>query len=433
MNPTTTKMTRASAATGSDHRLRRRAIGVVAMLFAGAVPLEAVSADAARMEIVVPAYFYPSGGSDWNKLNAAANKVPLTAIMNPGNGPGNFQDSNYVSAVNALRAAGGRVIGYVYTSYTARSLQQVLNDIDRYDDWYNIDGIFVDEMTNTGPAERLDYYRDIYNYVKSIDPSWEVMGNPGTNTMEQYLTWPTADRLMVQENVGAAYPGYSPSSWNFDYDSSKFVHLVHTEPTAAAMRNDLNLALERNAGGIYITDDVLANPWDRLPTYWDDEVAEVAKINADLNADGVVDAADYTVWRDTDGSPQGYDRWATYFGATWGSAATAAVPEPSAIALGAIVLGLAAAHSARGHDKFVRSKHLRSGAPRIRGGAERRLLFLPARGTPNQRDESGLLNIPSLKANPKDVERTFRYDSDRTELTTYRGSRLPGGASPTIA
>ena len=86
----------------------------------------------------------------------------------------------------------------------------MLDDIDQYDDWYNVDGIFVDEMANTGPAERLDYYRDIYNHVKAINPNWEVMGNPGTTTIEQYLTWPTADRLMVFENVGSSYPGYSP-------------------------------------------------------------------------------------------------------------------------------------------------------------------------------------------------------------------------------
>src|SRR3954469_12208672 len=78
---------------------------------------------AATLEIVVPAYFYPSAGSDWNELTAAADDVPVTAIMNPFNGPGNLRDNNYVSAVNSLRSAGGRVIGYVYSSYSERPLQ----------------------------------------------------------------------------------------------------------------------------------------------------------------------------------------------------------------------------------------------------------------------------------------------------------------------
>jgi Spherulation-specific family 4 len=310
------------------------------------------AAGAAKLEIVVPAYFYPSAGSDWNDLNAAAGKVPITAIMNPFNGPGSSLDANYVSAVNSLRAAGGRVIGYVYTGYTSRPLQQVLNDINRYDMWYNVDGIFVDEMANTGPAERLNYYREIYNYVKSIDANWEVMGNPGTTTLEQYLTWPTAD------------PGYTPSSWNLNYDRSKFVHLVHTEMSSANMLTDLNLAVQRNAGGIYVTDDVLPNPWDRLPNFWTSLVNAVAAINADYNGNGVVDAADYAIWRKSigqtgvslaaDGNIDNfiddgdYDVWRAHFGETavTGSRETTtfhgAIPEPTGIILCLIAAMVAA-------------------------------------------------------------------------------------------
>jgi Spherulation-specific family 4 len=317
------------------------------------------AATAAKLEIIVPAYFYPSPNSDWAELSAAASEVPITAIMNPGNGPGSAQDSNYVSAVNSLRAAGGRVIGYIHTSYGARPLQQVLNDINRYQAWYNVDGIFIDEMANTGPAERLNYYRDIYNHVKSIEPSWEVMGNPGTTTIEQYLTWPTADRLMVFENVGANYPEYTPSVWNSDYNRSSFVHLVHTEPSQTAMPLHLQLAVQRNAGGIYITDDVLSNPWDRLPSYWTAQVNAVAAINSDYSSNGRVDAADYTVWRDTlDQSGRGlaadgngnnqidtgdYNIWRSHFGWNVGSGAitNGTIPEPtSEVMLAPAVAGI---------------------------------------------------------------------------------------------
>ena len=66
-------------------------------------------------------------------MTAAADEVDITAIMNPCNGPGNSLDANYVAAVNAFRAAGGRVIGYVYSSYGSRPLAQVTADIDKYD------------------------------------------------------------------------------------------------------------------------------------------------------------------------------------------------------------------------------------------------------------------------------------------------------------
>jgi hypothetical protein len=43
----------------------------------------------------------------------------------------------------------------------------------------------------------------------------------------------------------------------------------------------------------------------------------------DYNGDGVVDAADYVVWRKTDGTPAGYTTWKTNFGATGGPGTTA--------------------------------------------------------------------------------------------------------------
>jgi hypothetical protein len=68
----------------------------------------------------------------------------------------------------------------------------------------------------------------------------------------------------------------------------------------------------------------------------------------DFNGDGAVDAADYVVWRKTDGSPAGYVLWRANFGRTVGAASraapdqsgsprlgepTAAVPGPQCIAL----------------------------------------------------------------------------------------------------
>jgi hypothetical protein len=40
---------------------------------------------------------------------------------------------------------------------------------------------------------------------------------------------------------------------------------------------DLNKALQLNAGGIYITDVSGANPYDPLPSYWDQEVSELQR------------------------------------------------------------------------------------------------------------------------------------------------------------
>jgi hypothetical protein len=55
----------------------------------------------------------------------------------------------------------------------------------------------------------------------------------------------------------------------------------------------------------------------------------------DYNNDGTVDAADYVVWRKTDGTPQAYDTWRAHFGETSGSGSimNGEVPEPTTLVL----------------------------------------------------------------------------------------------------
>jgi hypothetical protein len=62
-----------------------------------------------------------------------------------------------------------------------------------------------------------------------------------------------------------------------------------------------------------------------------------ASLPGDYNMNGVVDAADYVVWRKNDGTPAGYDTWRANFGRTSGSGASLAgaqsVPEPTSLGL----------------------------------------------------------------------------------------------------
>jgi autotransporter-associated beta strand protein len=76
-------------------------------------------------------------------------------------------------------------------------------------------------------------------------------------------------------------------------------------------------------------------------------VTSLPGLTGDYNTDGIVDAADYVIWRKTDvGGPQGYDDWRANFGDSLpgsgsGSLASAgAVPEPTAWLLAAVSLGV---------------------------------------------------------------------------------------------
>jgi probable HAF family extracellular repeat protein len=77
-----------------------------------------------------------------------------------------------------------------------------------------------------------------------------------------------------------------------------------------------------------------------------DIIADPTHAPGDFNTDGTVDAADYVVWRKTDGAQAGYDTWRAHFGQTGSTGATAgssrstnaAVPESATFAVVALAV-----------------------------------------------------------------------------------------------
>ena len=235
-----------------------------------------ISFNAHAVNILLPAYFYPSSDpnqSFWDEMTAAAGQVGITAIMNPDNGPGSSVNSDYTTAVDVFRAAGGKVVGYAHTSYGARSQADVLSEVASYASFYNIDGIFLDEMSNT--SVDFAYYQSLYSSIKSTNPGYRIFGNPGTNTLESYLT--AADVLVTFENQ-TGYDTFTPDTWTNNYTADHFAHLLYNVNDKAAMLAYVALAADRNVGYLYITNDILTNPWDTLPQYWNAEVSAVSSI-----------------------------------------------------------------------------------------------------------------------------------------------------------
>ena len=260
------------------------------------------------VELLVPAYGNPccgGGPTMWSTLIAAAqaNTVPLSVILNPASGPGAGTeiDPNYVNDTGSgpmgpmvdLKAAGGIVYGYVTTSYATRTLAAVEAEVDKYYDpafWRGagvlVDGIFLDEMSSDLP--NVGYYQQLRDYVHAKDPSARVIANPGVTatqdtsggtsgfTVQDYAN--AADVLVVFENTGSEYrTNYSAPAWVNTLTARHFAHLVHSESATADMTLDVGLAKSRNAGMLYVTDDVLSpNPWDTLATYWSSEVSQLS-------------------------------------------------------------------------------------------------------------------------------------------------------------
>jgi hypothetical protein len=219
------------------------------------------------MNMIIPAYFYP--GQYWDTLAARAALMPgrITAIANPGSGPGTIVDPNYQAAINNMRNAGGRVIGYVYTIYGTRPINDVKADIDLWYRFYAIDGIFLDQQANTTGWEY--FYLELYQYIKSKQASSIVVGNPGTATVETYLFY-QGNRVMdvlciFETNTG--FLTWQPPLWCSSYPSGNFCVIPFDTPVSL-YQSYIDHAASQNTGWVYCTDDDLPNPWDTLPVYF---------------------------------------------------------------------------------------------------------------------------------------------------------------------
>ena len=260
-------------------RSLKRAGLIAGLLVVGCLNGTAFAASAATTtttSLVVPSYFNATSSvANWNSLVTSARKVPTTAILNPNSGPGAKEDPNYAAAAARLRAAGGKVLGYISTSYGKRSLSAVVTDINAYVAMYKVDGFFIDEMTSDSQMSHIQFYQSIYNYIKGLNATYSVTANPGTNIPELYASLPTADQFVVFESTAKSYAKYQPMSWQAAYPKSRFVHMVYGA-TAAQLPSVVQYAKTHGAGGVYVTSLAGGNPYKALPPYWSDEVTDAA-------------------------------------------------------------------------------------------------------------------------------------------------------------
>lgn len=190
--------------------------------------------------------------------------------MNPFNGPESTVNSDYTTAVTNVQASGVSVIGYVRTNYSNRAIADVMTDIDTYYSQYPINGIFLDE-TSTDVA-KLDYYKQAADYVYAKGPSNTVTLNPGQTTAEEYIS--IANSTVTFENSMDRYVNHwvAPSYMD-SYPSHKFVHMIYAVETEEDLEQVARLSHERNAGYVFITEDLYPNPYDIIPKYINEEAA----------------------------------------------------------------------------------------------------------------------------------------------------------------
>lgn len=237
------------------------------------------------LKILLPLYSYPNWYEPesylWSDVARAAEKVPIVAIINPNNGPdGQPPNQDYQRGLKDLRKSKITIVGYVYTKYGDRSLQEVEQDIALYNNYYHLDGIFLDETASK--KQKLGYYQNIYQYIKNQTNLKQVIINPGTHIDEGFLTRPVADTAVIFEDAAQAWQKYTPQTYVSQYQHEHFASLIHSVADAATMKNYIQEAVARNFGYIYVTDDSPNNddgdPWNSLPSYWQSEIDYVQSL-----------------------------------------------------------------------------------------------------------------------------------------------------------
>jgi len=260
------------------------------------------------INVLVPAYANPccdDGPAMWSQLIATAGdptrNFDLHVILNPASGPGTTREANYLDAsgsgpLASVRSAGALVHGYVPTGFGTRDIALVKSDNDQYlvnTALYGgfVDGIFFDEMSND--LADVGYYQEIAAYVEMQSAGAHTFGNPGTSFVNNPSgqTEFTAsnfgsvfDTMMSFENTGDEYrDNYTDPVYLSERPASGFAHAIHTESVWDPAV--LTLAQERQAGFLYVTDDVFLNastdnPWDSLSSYWPQFSSDLSQFNA---------------------------------------------------------------------------------------------------------------------------------------------------------
>jgi Spherulation-specific family 4 len=206
--------------------------------------------------LIIPLYTYP--GVSWTaiiKAKQANPGVEMVTIINPNNGPGTSKDQNYVTGINNLRAAGVVVLGYDHTSYGARPLSEVEAEINTYKSWYNVSGIFFDEMSNVPGNE--NYYSTLNQYAKSVGLGFTV-GNPGAGVPASFIG--TMDVIVIYENQGIPNTSSLEAMTN-GVPANHFAVIAYGVNVwnASSVSDVFNYA-----SYVYVTPDTLPNPYGAL-------------------------------------------------------------------------------------------------------------------------------------------------------------------------
>lgn len=205
--------------------------------------------------------YYKNENSQWGKV-LDVDHLGFT-IINNANGAGAEKSTDFEKQVAIARSKGVKILGYVHTGYGQRDKTEILSDVKKHIEWYNVDGIFLDETISGWTAEQvalIPHYQELHDEIKKLNSRLFVVANPGTNTIEAVL--PTADIFMTYESNANQYitaKDYKDRDiiitqpYYRNLPKTKFWHVVYGV-TPENYLKVMERAQKEHVGHIYFTD-----------------------------------------------------------------------------------------------------------------------------------------------------------------------------------
>jgi hypothetical protein len=213
-------------------------------------------------KLMAPAYFYPPTGL-WDPLIEQGSALGFI-ILNPDSGVHTKHDWRYDAPLAKARAAGIRVVGYIQTDYGERPPSAVIDEMERYREWYGVTSFFLDEA-DTNPVS-IELYREMSDHAHAMGGI--TLFNFGYHPHPAYME--VADYLVTFEDAASVYVDYELPAWIHEFPAHRFIQMVY-----GVNEDNIDTVLaktrESNAGFVWITDDHIntGSPYNTLPTYWE--------------------------------------------------------------------------------------------------------------------------------------------------------------------
>jgi hypothetical protein len=219
-----------------------------------------------KISTLIPLYIYPTNLTDENKkdlIQLNTNTNNNIVIINPNNGPGDYIDKHYIELLEFLNNTNIQSIGYIFTSYSSRDIDEIKNEIDFYSlNYPSISGIFFDEVLLEND-DNNNYLIEISNYARSKNLKFITL-NPGTNIPQKYFDIKYYDLIVTFEDYFDNFVQNKDINYNKSNDITKQSLLVYGYPEQTIFKNEITKAINDNYDYLYLTTDGDSNPWDSI-------------------------------------------------------------------------------------------------------------------------------------------------------------------------